>query len=111
MGMTSNSDDLEEQLRENLKLRRELQAEVGKAAAGGDAMATTLIVLGKIWIWVAAALIIFGYASIWWFEGFSKLQEILSPFNIWNYIAVVITVAPGFGLLKLGEWMRDRRAR
>ena len=45
-------------------------------------MATTLIVLGKIWIWVAAALIIFGYASIWWFEGFSKLQEILSPFNI-----------------------------
>ena len=33
--MTSDSDDLEQQLRENLKLRRELKAEVGKAAAGG----------------------------------------------------------------------------
>jgi hypothetical protein len=30
-GMTSESDDLEEQLRENLKLRRELAAEVSKA--------------------------------------------------------------------------------
>jgi hypothetical protein len=29
--MTSNSDDLEEQLRQNLKLRRELAAEVAKA--------------------------------------------------------------------------------
>ena len=30
-GMTSDSDDLEEQLRQNLKLRRELAAEVAKA--------------------------------------------------------------------------------
>ena len=29
--MTTNSDDLEEQLRQNLKLRRELAAEVAKA--------------------------------------------------------------------------------
>jgi hypothetical protein len=31
LSMTSNSDDLEEQLRQNLKLRRELGAEVAKA--------------------------------------------------------------------------------
>ena len=73
-------------------------------------MATTLIVLGKIWLWVAAALILVGYASIWWFEGFGKLQEIVSPFNVWNVIAVVLTLAPGFGLLKLGEYLRERRA-
>jgi hypothetical protein len=32
--MTSDSDDLEEQLRENLKLRHELAAEVAKARHG-----------------------------------------------------------------------------
>jgi len=72
-------------------------------------MATTLIVLGKIWLWLAVALILLSYASIWWFEGFGRLQEILSPFNVWNLIAVVLTLAPGFGLLKLGERIRDRR--
>jgi len=73
-------------------------------------MATTLIVLGKIWLWVAGAVILLGYASIWWFEGFSKLQEIVSPFNIWNVIAVILTLAPGLILLRLGERLRERRA-
>ena len=34
--MTSDSDDLEEQLRENLKLRRELADEVSKAKAASQ---------------------------------------------------------------------------
>jgi len=67
------------------------------------------MVLGKVWLWVAGALILLSYASIWWFEGFGKLQEILSPFNVWNLIAVILTLAPGFVLLKLGERIRDRR--
>jgi hypothetical protein len=33
--MASDSDDLEHQLQENLKLRRELAAEVAKANQGG----------------------------------------------------------------------------
>jgi hypothetical protein len=71
-------------------------------------VATTLIVLGKIWLWAVAALILLGYVSIWWFEGFSKLQQVLNPFNVWNVIAVVLTLAPGFGLIKLGERIRER---
>ena len=35
-GMTSDSDDLEEALRENLKLRQELAAEVAKAKAASQ---------------------------------------------------------------------------
>ena len=66
-------------------------------------MARTLIVLGKVWLWATAVLILLGYASIWWFEGFGKLQEILNPLNVWAVIAVILTLAPGFGLLKLGE--------
>ena len=73
-------------------------------------MATTLMVLGKVWLWVAGALILLSYASIWWFEGLDKLLEIMSPFNVWNFIAVVLTLAPGFVLLKLGEHLRARRA-
>ncbi len=73
-------------------------------------MATTLIVLGKIWLYAATALIALGYASIWWFEGFGKLQETLSPFNILNFLAVVILLAPGLGLLKLGKHLRNRQA-
>ena len=48
-------------------------------------MATVLIAIGKIWLWLAGALIVLSYASIWWFEGFSKLQEVASPFNVWNF--------------------------
>jgi hypothetical protein len=39
--MISDSDDLEQQLRENLKLRRELAAEVAKAKGGGIAYRLT----------------------------------------------------------------------
>ena len=75
--------------------------------AYGAQVATTLIV--KIWLWLAGAVILLGYASIWWSEGFGKLQEIMSPF-IWNLLAVLLVLAPGFGLLKLGEHVRsDKR--
>jgi hypothetical protein len=36
VAMTSNSDDLEAALQQNLKLRRELGAEVAKAKSSGD---------------------------------------------------------------------------
>jgi hypothetical protein len=73
-------------------------------------MAKMFIVLRKIWLWLAGALVLLGYASIWWFEGFGELQEAVSPFNVWNVIAVLVTIAPGLGLLKLGEYLRDRRS-
>ena len=37
-GMTSKGDDLEKELRQNLKLRRELQGEIAKAETGGQLM-------------------------------------------------------------------------
>ena len=44
--MASDSDDLEHQLQENLKLRRELAAEVAKANQGG----------GIAFYWICLAL-------------------------------------------------------
>lgn len=66
--------------------------------------------LGNGWIALAAVFILLNYAAIWYLDGWSKLQEIASPFNLWNFAAVVITFAPGFGLLKLSEYFA-RRAR
>jgi hypothetical protein len=40
--MTSKSDGLEEELRQKLKLRRELQGEIAKAEAGGQLSLLTL---------------------------------------------------------------------
>ena len=33
-------------------------------------MAKTLIVLGKAWLWAAAALTLLAYVYVWWTEGF-----------------------------------------
>lgn len=63
---------------------------------------------GKVWLWLATVFILFGYAAIWYFDGWGELQTILSPFNIWNIAAVVITLVPGFGLLKLGDYLSKR---
>jgi hypothetical protein len=66
--------------------------------------------LGHAWIIIAVIFILLNYASIWYFEGWGVLQEIASPFNIWNYIAVVITLAPGIGLSMLADYLNRRRA-
>jgi hypothetical protein len=73
-------------------------------------MAKFLKMLGKVWLIIAALLIFMGYASIWYRHGFSELMEVLSPFNIWNLIAVLVTIAPGIGLIKLGERLDVRKA-
>ena len=54
--MTSESDDLEEALRQNLKLRRELAAKVAKAKGGGIAYR-----LGWVLYWICLGLI-----GVWW---------------------------------------------
>jgi hypothetical protein len=68
-------------------------------------------ILGFVWIGLAGAIVLFGYAMIWYMRGFGALQEVLSPFNLINYISVLLTFAPGFGLLVLGDWLERRRGR
>ena len=75
-----------------------------------EMMAKVVRWAGRIWLALAVALILFGYAGIWWTEGFYALADILSPFNFWNIIAVVIAVAPGLGLIKLAGWLERRNA-
>jgi len=36
-------------------------------------------------------------------QGFGELQRTMSPFNLWNFFAVIFTFAPGLFFKWLGE--------
>jgi len=54
--------------------------------------------------------ILIGIAGTWMKGGFSALQELMSPFNVVNWIAVVITVAPGLGALAWAKNLAEKQA-
>lgn len=43
--------------------------------------------LGYGWLVLAVILILMGIAGVWIKEGFSGVQELLSPFNIINWLS------------------------
>jgi len=62
------------------------------------------------YVWLAAAvlLILTGIVGTWMKGGFSAVQELMSPFNIMNYIAIVITLAPGIGALAWADRLKSK---
>ena len=71
-------------------------------------MKRALIFVGKSYLYVVGALILISYIWIWYSEGFAALADILSPFNLLNWVAVLIALAPGLGLLWLGERLKRK---
>ncbi len=65
-------------------------------------------VLGYIWLVVTGLLILVGIAGVWMKEGFSGVQDLLSPSNVVNYIAMVIALIPGIILLKLSASLQRK---
>ena len=61
-----------------------------------------------LWFILAGGIILLGYISILYYQGFGKLQEILNPFNPWNYLAVVITLAPGIAAFMIAKKLRQK---
>ncbi len=51
-------------------------------------------------------LIVVGICMVWSKKGSSGVQELLSPLNVVNYIAMAIVVIPGIVLLKLSNNFR-----
>lgn len=74
-------------------------------------MGRVLKIVGKIWIALAATLILGSYFMIAVNQGFEKLTEILSPFNFLNLIAVVFTLAPGLLAIHFGEKIIQAKQR
>ena len=66
-------------------------------------------VLGYIWLLLAGILILMGIGGVWMKEGFSGVQDLLSPFNVVNWLVTVATLAPGIGLLMLSEKLQSKQ--
>jgi hypothetical protein len=56
-------------------------------------------VLGKVDVFFAGLFIAANLIIIFLNEGWSKVQEIMSPFNLINFVLIIVTLAPGFGLI------------
>ena len=65
-------------------------------------------VLGKIYLVLAGLFIFANLVIIFLNEGFGKIQEILSPFNVANFILTIITLAPGLGLMMWSEKIKNK---
>ena len=74
----------------------------------GADMGRTLTIIGKVWLWLAGIIILIGYLSILYFEGWGKFQETISPFNIVNWLTAVIVLLPGILLSEWGKRLQDR---
>lgn len=66
-------------------------------------------ILGYIWLVLAGLLILAGIIGIWMKEGFGGVQELLSPFNVINWIVTFLTLAPGIGLLMLSDKLKSKQ--
>jgi hypothetical protein len=53
-------------------------------------------------------LILAAIAGTWMKGGFSAVQELLSPFNVVNWIVTVTTLAPGLGALAWAEKLKAK---
>lgn len=72
-------------------------------------MAKTLRTVGLVWCYAVAALIALSLAWIAYRQGFGQVQEIMSPFNVANYIVTIIALAPGLACLWGAEKLKERR--
>lgn len=66
-------------------------------------------ILGNLWLYSAALIICIGAVGVWYADSFLAMTELFSPFNVFNFIAVVITVAPAYGLLTLADKLDQRK--
>jgi len=69
-------------------------------------MTKTLRAIGWVWLTLIGIVIFVSYAAIISRQGWGRFVEIVSPFNIINYIAIFIAAAPGLGCL----WGANRLA-
>ena len=63
----------------------------------------------KVWVVLASLFIVCNLVLVWYFEGFSKVQEVMSPFNVVNFIVMLITLAPGIAAHMLAERLEAKK--
>jgi hypothetical protein len=63
---------------------------------------------GYVWLTLAGIVIFVGIVGVWMKSGFSGVQELLSPFNILNWLVTVVTLAPGIAALMWAEKLQTK---
>jgi hypothetical protein len=64
--------------------------------------------LGKVYLVLAGLFVMANLVSIFMNEGWSKVQEIMSPFNLVNFVVMIITFAPGYGLMVWSDKIKKK---
>ena len=96
--MTSGSDDLEQELRRNLKLRLELGAEAAKGKAALSAKLGGGIAYRVGWVLYWACLGLIGLYAVFWLVVLRDAS--------WDWTAVLGLAVPVVGLYALGRAFR-----
>ncbi len=71
----------------------------------------SLKIFSRVWLTLAILFIVFGHAMTWYYQGFSKLMEIMSPFNIWNIIMIFIVLSPGLGAIYWVDYLNKKNKK
>lgn len=72
-------------------------------------MARVVTILGWVLLAGGAALVLLGLAGIAMKEGLWAALQMLSPFNVTNFIATAITLAPGIALIMWGQKLKEKQ--
>jgi hypothetical protein len=68
-----------------------------------------LRIFGYTWLVLAGLIITAGIIGVWIKEGFSGVQNLLSPLNVINYVVTLITLAPGLGAIISAKKLEEKR--
>ncbi|OGP54868.1 MAG: hypothetical protein A2Y65_08510 [Deltaproteobacteria bacterium RBG_13_52_11] len=63
---------------------------------------------GYVWLALICILIFIGIVGVWRESGFSGVLKLLSPFNLWNWLATIITLIPAIGAFMLAEKLQSK---
>ena len=74
-------------------------------------LATVCRVLGKIWLGLGGTAVMVGSVATWYFYGWRAYQDLMSPYNVYNVIAVVITLGPGLLLVMAADEFEQGRRK
>lgn len=63
----------------------------------------------KVWTWLVGLFWLGNLAFTWYYEGFGRVMELHSPFNVIYYLAVIATLSPAIGAYMLADRLETRR--
>ncbi len=71
-------------------------------------LATACRWFGRIWLTLAVALILLGYTVVAVNDGILALRDMLSPFNVVNWLAVIVALAPGIAAVLYADKLEGK---